>query len=1093
MFSRLERLAISHLAYTNRLVLLYLIMVITNHYIGKQTTYTKDQLFAIRNTVSRQLLDNVTRGLIQNLHIKKWTFRGCRAGRNIRRHIRTIVTSRDNNVVDSTCISGVNKRNLSRIKCDYVEHPSATRSLTICCLNPRSIKNKTLSLSDFIVTNDYDIVALTETWLGTSVDKKCIGDLVPSGYKFRHIPRPTGKTGGGVALLYKSGMSFRLLSSSKDGEYTHFEHMDCVITTCDTSVRLAVVYRPPSSKQNGFKNSEFFNQWSLFLSDYATHDKEVLIVGDLNFHVDADDDTDAQHFMDTISTCGLQQHVHESTHVMGHTLDVVISRETSSIVSKVVVTDPGLCDHLGKLTRDHFAVGFTTTLTKPAPVQKTVSFRRLRAIDVEAFKQDIKSSYVLSPTEGTVDSLVDAYNEGLKVLIDKHAPARVKTIIQRPNCPWYTDELHEAKHTRRQLERKWQKSRLTVHHQIYRHQCVVVNKLIKQARTTYYSDKISVCGHDQKGIYNIANHLLGERGTQPLPETTSDTELAETFSTFFTEKIVRIRESLGECNNCSAATTDTPEHDILLTSFGSVSIEEVKKLIMKSPDKSCDLDPVPTWLLKQCINELLPLITAIVNVSFRDDRVPDAFKCAQIKPLLKKAGLDPNTLKNYRPVSNLPFLSKVLEKAVDTRIEQHLVSNHLHEEHQSAYRKSHSTETALLKVQNDILESLDNCCVTVLIMLDLSAAFDTLDHNTLLHRFEHDFGITDHALKWTKSYLSERYQLIVINGACSKPVLLQYGVPQGSVLGPKKYTMYSKPLGDIIRRYGLLYHFYADDTQLYVSFKPQNELAKSNALTLVEHCLTDIEKWMNENMLKLNSDKTEVMLFTSKHNAKHMNSVVVRVGDTEIASVSSVKNLGVIFDSAMNMEKHVKNVCRSAYFQLRNIGHIRRYLTRNATKSLVNGLVTSRLDYCNSLLSGLPQKTLHKLQVVQNTAARIVTRTPRYSHITPVLKELHWLPVERRVQFKILMHTYKALHGQAPEYIGNMLKIYTPGRTLRSSETLHLVATRAKTVSYGERQFKFSSAKLWNELPCHIRDASTLDNFKQLLKTHLFSLQYFSK
>eukprot|EP00919_Chromeraceae_sp_WS-2016_P077025 GHVR01182277.1.p1 GENE.GHVR01182277.1~~GHVR01182277.1.p1 ORF type:complete len:251 (-),score=13.94 GHVR01182277.1:587-1339(-) len=250
---------------------------------------------------------------------------------------------------------------------------------------------------------------------------------------------------------------------------------------------------------------------------------------------------------------------------------------------------------------------------------------------------------------------------------------------------------------------------------------------------------------------------------------------------------------------------------------------------------------------------------------------------------------------------------------------------------------------------------MDNGCVTVLIMLDLSAAFDTLDHNTLLHRFEHDFGITDNALKWTKSYLSERYQTIAINGKCSKPVLLQYGVPQGSVLGPKKYTMYSKPLGDIIRRYELLYHFYSNDTQLYVSFKPQNELAKSNALTLVEHWLTDIEKWMNENMLKLNSDKTEVMLFTSKHNAKHMDTVVVRVGDTDITSVSSVTNLGVMFDSAMNMEKHVQNICRSTYFQLHNIGHIRRYLTGNDTKSLANGLVSSRLNYCNSLLGGLPQ------------------------------------------------------------------------------------------------------------------------------------------
>ena len=195
--------------------------------------------------------------------------------------------------------------------------------------------------------------------------------------------------------------------------------------------------------------------------------------------------------------------------MLGHTLDVVISRDTCHIVSDITVTDPGLCDHLGKLTRDHFAVGFTTTLAKLVPIQKTVSFRKLRAIDVGAFKEDIVVSSMLQTTQGGVDGLVSAFTEGLTSLIDKHAPLRTKTINQRPDCPWYTDELHEAKHLRRKLERRWQKNRLTVNHQIYRDQSVVVNKLIKQTRIAYYSVKITACTHDQKGIYKVAKHLLG--------------------------------------------------------------------------------------------------------------------------------------------------------------------------------------------------------------------------------------------------------------------------------------------------------------------------------------------------------------------------------------------------------------------------------------------------------------------------------------------------------------------------------------------------------------------------------------------------------
>ena len=331
------------------------------------------------------------------------------------------------------------------------------------------------------------------------------------------------------------------------------------------------------------------------------------------------------------------------------------------------------------------------------------------------------------------------------------------------------------------------------------------------------------------------------------------------------EKTQNIRRCLqtdqvhGVDQDVDASSVTTP-----LERFTRASDDEVKTLILNSLDKSCDLDPVPTWLLKLCVDELLPVITAIVNAS---SCVPRAFNCVQIRPLLKKPTLDPDILKHYRPVSNLPVIAKVLEKVVDTRIERHLVSNGLHEELQSAYRRSHSTETALLKVQSDILESLDNGRVTVLVMLDLSTAFDTLDHGIMLHHFASLFGISGAALGWIASYLHDRYQVVVIDDEHSDPVLLEHGVPQGSVLGPKKYTMYSKPLGAIIRRYGLCYHFYADDTQLYISFKAKDGAAQTDSLELIERCLTDIKRWMRVNMLEVNSEKTEVVLFTSKHNA----------------------------------------------------------------------------------------------------------------------------------------------------------------------------------------------------------------------------------
>ena len=187
------------------------------------------------------------------------------------------------------------------------------------------------------------------------------------------------------------------------------------------------------------------------------------------------------------------------------------------------------------------------------------------------------------------------------------------------------------------------------------------------------------------------------------------------------------------------------------------------------------------------------------------------------------------------------------------------------------------------------------------------------------------------------------------------------------------------------------------------------------------------------------------------------------------------------------MEQHVNAVSRSCYAQLRQIGHIRQYLSNNTTQTLINSLVTSRLDYCNSLLHGVPMTTLNRLQMVQNTAARIVKRTSRFEHITPVLKELHWLPVEYRIDFKILTHTYKALNGNSPSYIKDLLDLYQPKRALRSQDdSLTLVVPRTRTTTYGDRSFETAAPRLWNALPLGIRKSTTLSSFKTSLKTHFF-------
>ena len=394
-------------------------------------------------------------------------------------------------------------------------------------------------------------------------------------------------------------------------------------------------------------------------------------------------------------------------------------------------------------------------------------------------------------------------------------------------------------------------------------------------------------------------------------------------------------------------------------------------------------------------------------------------------------------------------------------------------------------ETALLKVSDDILTSIDNRKAVALVMLDLTAAFDTIDHAILLEMLRADFRIEAIVLQWIRSHLDNRRQAVVINGKVSPVTTLRYGVPQGSVLGPLLFTLYITPLGSIIRRHGLVAHFYADDTQLYLTFDPKVGDAENHAAAAVSAALGEICRWMKSNFLKLNEKKTEYLLFSSPHMSNVITGTPVLVGDESVSPVSKARNRGVILDRTMSMEKHISHVCQSAYYQLRRIAEIRHCLTFGAAENIIHALITSRLDFCNSLLAGLPSSAISRLQAVQNAAARLLMGIRKYDHISPTLRELHWLPVYYRVQYKILLLTYKALHKLSPSYITELISERQLRPGLRSSGLiLQVPSTRLKT--YGDRAFSSIAPRLWNALPINLRNCDKLETFKSGLKTHLF-------
>ena len=404
---------------------------------------------------------------------------------------------------------------------------------------------------------------------------------------------------------------------------------------------------------------------------------------------------------------------------------------------------------------------------------------------------------------------------------------------------------------------------------------------------------------------------------------------------------------------------------------------------------------------------------------------------------------------------------------------------------QSAYRSGHSTETALLRVYNDVVLSLDRGCGVYLILLDLSAAFDTVDHQISFSFFQDHVGLDSSALEMFRCYLDCRTQCVSINGILSELCQLTFGVPQGSVLGPLIFCIYTIPLGAILRKHNVSYHIYADDTQLYCSL---NTRSPSDTLDSITECVSEIRAWMIVNNLKINDDKTEFLQITSPYlKTKLPGNTQLQIGQHNIPVSNCCKSLGVMLDCHLNMTEQINYVSRSWQFHLRNIGAIRHLIPDHAAAQLVHSLVSSRLDYCNSLLYGLPNYRIKSLQRVQNVAARIVSRCDKKCHITPVLHSLHWLPIEQRIKFKILLLTYKCLHGYAPGYLCDLINHQAPNRSRRSMYQNSLVIPQTRLKSAGDRSFSFAAPTEWNKLPNNIQQSTSIDCFKKNLKTYLFS------
>ena len=937
---------------------------------------------------------------------------------------------------------------------------------TMSCVswNVQSIRNKCPKVLEHIIDQDADVVFLSETWM--EADNNDITALIKdSGYKLLHNRRKDRdkEVGGGVGVMVKSST---ICKQQNCKSFSSFEHtMVKIKLTNNTHMILITIYRLLYVAPN-----IFLDEFTEMLEILSVMHENFVLSGDINFHLETDENY-VSGLKDIFTMFNLVQYVNVPTHKHGHTLDLILAQNDGPKISSVKCTNVELSDH--------FMLTFQVEASVSEYAIKTITYRNFGRVNCDRFKAEVTEAYG-GITGSTLAEKVTNYNKVMKELVDKHAPLKTKNIKIVPNSPWFDNEYRDLRTLRRKAEKKYKRSKTAVDRETFVNLRKQTTELAFRKKRDYYRNEINDCEGKTKMLFKCVNRLLDVKQDSVLPTHDSSVELANKFQTYFKEKIDIIRNQFPTSSEHTSNNIDTFTGTILET-FEPATEDEIRSIIMEYGIKCSPEDPVPAKLLKNCYETFIPIWHDLVNLSLSQGSM-DFLKSAVLRPLIKEMDslMDSDVYKNYRPVSNLEILGKLIERVVGSRMDSHMDTNNLHSRKQYAYKRLHSTEMLLAKIVDELLLSCDKKKITLLLFLDLSAAFDTVDQRKLLNILSDEIGVRGTALKWFESFLLGRTQKVKIGDAYSVENMLDYGVPQGSILGPKLFNIYTRSFPIAMQNIGYSAEGFADDQQLRKQF---NLLFQIDALgENLDDCFQVIDSWMIEYFLKLNAGKTKIMVVAPPSLRKKVVINGTFINGKCVRFVDRAKNLGVLFDDVLCFDAQINKVVSTCFGWIRSLSRIKYFLSTEELKTLVSSLIFSTLDYCNALYYGLTAENIKKLQRVQNSAARLVFKINCFDrrNSDELFEELHWLKVRERIVFKILLIVHKCVNDAAPEDMRDLFRF-------NRSDRMKKLETKRCYGMMGDRAFSVAGPKLWNALPLRIRKETCTDTFKKSLKTYLFT------
>jgi hypothetical protein len=944
-------------------------------------------------------------------------------------------------------------------------------------INCRSLRKNFDSIHHLLtICHPLTALALSETWLTAEIQD----DYVIPGYNFVSAIRE-GKGGGGVGFYLNDVLEYRVRADLGRMNVC----IECifveVLQPAKAGILLGCIYRPPNTDVAIF-NSELLSILNIVDGEKL---KLTLISGDFNLDLLKNGvHAPTGMFLNNMFSHSLFPAIQNPTRISEDSatlLDNIFIRcFKNNVHSTIIYSD--ISDHLPVAVRVEYTMSSKNKL--PTEIYKR-SFNPQAIVDFNAALSNVSwcEVYDLLVFEADPSHAYNVFTDVYKTLFDKFFPLKIikyshKMTIRKE---WMTKGLLKSCHKKSKLYKKYRKHSKEDDKKRYITYRNKLKTLLRKREKMYYSEKFEMATGNMRKTWKLIGSVLNSNSSRSTPESftvdgnkiTNCNEIVERFNNYFVNIGSRLASSISNAPSSFLTYLNAPNPSSFY--FYETSAEEIVNIISNFQSKqSTGIDEIPMSIVKTSAAYIAEPISRIINNSFTSGIVPDTLKIAKVCPIFKSG--DREEFTNYRPISILPTFSKIVEKAVFNRLTTYLESKCMLIKNQYGFRQGHSTYMAIMDMYDKISAAMNRNEYSVGVFIDLSKAFDTLDHDILLKKLE-NYGLRGVPNKWFQNYLHNRKQYVFLSNCSSSMKSINYGVPQGSILGPLLFILY---INDIVNCSSVLkFVLFADDTNLFHS-----DMNVWDLMSTLNCELMKLSNWFKANKLSLNISKTNYIIFGRKKIAQSATPLQLCIDGKILERVESTKFLGVMIDGKLNWSKHINHVSLKISKSLGIIGRLRNALPLHVLLTLYYTLIFPYLSYCNIIWGYASATLLRQLIVLQKRAVRIITSSPYRSESSPLFRRLHLLKLTDICKLQTALFMYKVKCKLLPVSCMQYCKINQ--RSMYSTRQKNYFDVDVFKTNIRERSIAVSGPRLWNSLTQEAQSCTSLSFFKRLIVNSIF-------